>query len=452
MELTHFLRILRRYWLAIVAATLLGALLGYGWTLTQSRIFEAQASGFVTTGSGSNLALAAQGDAYATSRASSYVAIGKTRPVAESARARLGSDASADTLSARVTVSNPTGTALIQVSATGGTAEDAQDLANAWIAGMSEQVDVIENAGDQSDSAVTKLMAFESAELPGAPIFPNVRMSIAIGALGGIVLGLVYALIRSVLDRRIRNPKQIEETFDLPVVGTIPLDRRFSDSVRIVPGTESDAAATGNNGVREAMRELRTNLEFMDIDSPPRIILVTSPLPGDGKSTIIANLAVTIAARGQRVIVVDGDLRRPTVAKAFGLVEGVGLTDVLVGRAEIEDVIQPWGSGGKLSVLAAGSAAPNPSELVGSRIMQILLEELAREYIVLVDAPPLIPVTDAAILAARADGALLVASAGRTTFEAVDKSLANLTRVGAHPLGVILNRMTRTGSDGAYYG
>ncbi|NQX30076.1 polysaccharide biosynthesis tyrosine autokinase [Microbacteriaceae bacterium VKM Ac-2854] len=452
MDLSTVLRILRRYWLPIVAATLIGVVVGYGWTLTQSRVYEAEASGFVTTGAGSNLALAAQGDAYATSRASSYVAIGKTRPVAESARDVLGTEAAPDALSARVTVTNPSGTALIRITATGPSAADAQALADAWITGMSEQVDVIENAGSGSNTAVTKLLAFEAAELPRAPVFPNVRLALALGGLVGVVIGLIYAFVRSVLDRRIRSAKQIEETFDLAVVGTIPVDKRLTDSVRLaaVPGAGDPSAR--DNGVGEAMRELRTNLEFMDIDSPPRVIVVTSPLPGDGKSTVTANLAVTIAASGQRVIVVDGDLRRPTVAKAFGLVGGIGLTDVLVGRAEIDDVMQPWGTDGNLFVLGAGSPAPNPSELLGSKIMQILLEELAREFIVLVDAPPLIPVTDAAILAAHADGALLVAGAGRSTFEAVEKSLANLARVGAHPLGVILNRMSRAGADGAYYG
>jgi capsular exopolysaccharide synthesis family protein len=188
----------------------------------------------------------------------------------------------------------------------------------------------------------------------------------------------------------------------------------------------------------------------MDVDNPPRVIVVTSPLPGDGKSTTIANLAIALAASGQQVILVDADLRRPTVHKTFNLVGGAGLTDVLAGRSAIADVLQPWGTSGRLAILASGKIPPNPSELLGSERMHSLLAQLSKHAIVLIDAPPLIPVTDAAILTHNTDGALLVGSVGKTTYEGLNKALQNLQKASARPLGIILNRVPRRGGGYGY--
>src|SRR5690606_20897519 len=147
-------------------------------------------------------------------------------------------------------------------------------------------------------------------------------------------------------------------------------------------------------------------------------------IPGEGKSFIAANLAATLAATGEDVVLVDADLRRPMIAETFGLVGSVGLTDVLAGRAQITDVLQPVGDAGHLFVLAAGSIPPNPSEILGSRAMQALLKELSQHAVVLVDTPPLLPVTDAALLAAQADGAMIVTTAGRSTLDMLGESLA----------------------------
>jgi capsular exopolysaccharide synthesis family protein len=190
----------------------------------------------------------------------------------------------------------------------------------------------------------------------------------------------------------------------------------------------------------------------MNVDKPPRVIVVTSPLPGDGKSTTVANLAIAISAGGQQVVLIDADLRRPTVAKTFNLVGGAGLTDVLAGRSNVADVLQPWGASGKLLILAAGQIPPNPSELLGSERMHELVASLAEHAIVLIDAPPLLPVTDAAILTHNTDGALIVASVGKTTIDALTKALSNVERANGTVLGIILNRVPRKGAGSSYYG
>lgn len=189
----------------------------------------------------------------------------------------------------------------------------------------------------------------------------------------------------------------------------------------------------------------------MNIDSPPRVLVVTSPLPGDGKSTTAANLAMAIAASGEVVYLVDGDLRRSTVAGTFGLPNQGGLTDVLVGAASLTEVVHSIGAAGRLRVLTAGSVAPNPTELLGSQRMGAVLREMVAEGIVLIDAPPLLPVTDGAVLAASSDGAVLVASANRTTYEQLQTALEHLGRVSSTPLGIILNRVPRRRGDAMGY-
>lgn len=202
----------------------------------------------------------------------------------------------------------------------------------------------------------------------------------------------------------------------------------------------------------EAFRKLRTNLAFMDVDHPPRVIVMTSPQSGDGKSTLAANLAVAIAASDQAVVLIDADLRRPSVAESFGLVEGAGLTDVLIGRATFEDVAQRSARHPDLQVLAAGGIPPNPSEMVGSRAMRTLLAKLAEDHIVIVDAPPLLPVTDAALLTASADGALIVILAGKTLDTDLQSAVRHLDAVNGRALGVILNKVSSRDSASGYYG
>ena len=202
----------------------------------------------------------------------------------------------------------------------------------------------------------------------------------------------------------------------------------------------------------EAFRKLRTNLQFMDVDNPPRVIVVTSPHQGDGKSTIAANLAASIAAGGQPTTLLDGDLRRPTVAESFGLVEGAGLTDVLVGRVEVEEMLQNHPDHPALQVLAAGGIPPNPSELLGSQAMRRTLRELAQNTVVVIDAPPLLPVTDAAVLTAISDGAFVVVSSGKTLDSDLGAALGHLEAVHGRALGVIINRVKRGDVSSGYYG
>ena len=179
--------------------------------------------------------------------------------------------------------------------------------------------------------------------------------------------------------------------------------------------------------------------------------MVSSPNPDDGKSTVAANIAASVALSGEKTLLVDADLRRPSIATGFGLLDGAGLAEVLAHRVDLADVLQDAPETPNLSVLAAGLTPPNPSEMLGSKAMKTLLDDLAKEYFVVIDAPPLLPVTDAAILGTQVDGVVVVICAGKTLDHQLETSLRSLHEVHADVLGVVMNKLSQRDMQ-SYYG
>lgn len=461
MTFEEYLRILRRHWFGVVALTLVGMLLAALVSFLMPRVYQADASGFVTAKSDGNAGLASVVDTYAKSRAKSYVELAKNRSVADRVIENLQLDTSSQALVGRISATVPQETVTLRISAEAPTAQGAQDLANAWIVALAEEINELESSSVVDDGAdgeptiggpAVGLVPQESAVLPSSPTSPNVRLNLLIGLLAGLALGVGYALMRNVFDKRIRSAEVVERQFGVPVVGTLPIDVKLSKlEGRLIPTTSMNAK-NSHLQFAEALRELRTNIQFINVDNPPKIMVMTSPVPQDGKSTVAANLALTIAEAGQRVILVDADLRRPTVAKTFGISGKVGATDVIVGKVPITQVLQRSVLHKNLYVLPAGTIPPNPSELVGSQAFYDLLHQLADHAVVIVDAPPLLPVTDSAILAARNDGAFVVISAGKTQIDELRKALSNIEKVSGKTLGVIINRVPVKGADRGSYG
>ena len=208
---------------------------------------------------------------------------------------------------------------------------------------------------------------------------------------------------------------------------------------------------TDDHIAQESIRQLRTNLRFVNVDTPPRSFIVTSAVPGEGKSTVSLSLARSLADAGSPVILIDADLRRPTVAKKLKLDAKVGLTQVLAGQVEIANAVHQLGDS-NLFVLPAGRIPPNPSELLGSDKMRQLIKELSEEFIVVVDVPPLLPVTDASLLSHSVDGVILVGSIGRSHREQMAEASSILKKVNANLFGLVLNRAPRKGLGNSYYG
>ena len=310
-------------------------------------------------------------------------------------------------------MNQPLDTVLIKISARAATPRDAQQLADAWVAALKRQVDAVENpSGDRTQSL--RIVPIESAALPTAPVSPNTQRNLALGFVLGLMLGMGYALLRSQLDRRVREADVIERDFGVTVAGAIPeTSALVHKKDGLVPLVMTGARANDPVHSAEAFLKLRTNLQFMDIDNPPRVIVVTSLLPGDGKSTIAVNLAAALSMSDRRVVLIDGDLRRPVRPRASASSRASASPTCSSGRWS-STRSQPAGGLPNLRVLAAGRIPPNPSEMLGSQAMRRLLQRLAADHTVIVDAPPLLPVTDAAVLTASADGALVVVSAGQT--------------------------------------
>jgi non-specific protein-tyrosine kinase len=253
-------------------------------------------------------------------------------------------------------------------------------------------------------------------------------------------------VVLEALDNTVKVPEDAQRVTGRPVVGVIAFDPDAKSNPLIVTQHPHSTRA-------EAFRQLRTNLQFVDIDTELRSLVVTSSVPNEGKTTTVCNLAITLSQTGTRVLLIEADLRRPRLAQYLGLDGSVGLTSVLVGTASVTDAVQRWG-GSALDVLASGPLPPNPSELLASKAMADLLRRLEGNYdLVLLDAPPLLPVTDAAVVAAQTSGALLIARYGSTKRDQLARSAESLLEgVGARILGTVINMTPKRGPDSYYYG
>ena len=233
---------------------------------------------------------------------------------------------------------------------------------------------------------------------PAGPVVAQRRRNIALGIAFGLLLGIAFALLRNFLDTKVRGEQEVRALTDSPVLGSIALDDQLArHSVFVADQPQSRSA--------EAIRRLRTNLQFVGNGNDSKAVVVTSAVAGEGKSTTTINLGASLADAGARVVVVDANLRRPSIASFTGDDDGAGLSTVLIGQAQLDDVIRPWRDT-SLAVLPSGPVPPNPSELLGSAAMWELLTKLTASYdVVLLDTPPLLPVTDATILTTMVGGA-----------------------------------------------
>ena len=293
----------------------------------------------------------------------------------------------------------------------------------------------------------------DSATTPNYAISPNRRRALLTAVIFGLALGLGAAMLLDRLDNSVRSPDEITRLFDVTVLGLIP--RIKLSDVNADPSTTTAmnrlvTHADPRSPVAEAYRSLRTNLAFARGRQDLKTLVLTSPGPADGKSTTIANLAITFAQQGQRTLIIDADLRRAVLDKTFSVPRSPGLTDVLVGSVALENAVHET-TIPNLFVLGSGQFPPNPSELLGSEAMQAMIEETKKQFdVALFDTPPLLAVTDAAVLSTRVDGTMLVVRMGSTAREAVRRALHALRAVHGRILGVVLNDVDfRAGS---YYG
>ncbi|MEW1954948.1 polysaccharide biosynthesis tyrosine autokinase [Terrabacter sp. NPDC080008] len=442
MELQDYLNVIRKRWMIIAAVALVTLGLAAAYTALSPRAYSSSTRFFVNTTRDDTTSSLQQGNTFTQARVKTYAQVLQDPAVLQPVMKAAGVSGTTDQLAARITSSIPLDTSLIDVTVTDASPKQAQRIAAAIGDVFPQYISKIE-AQSSKQSPVT-LSVTRPATLEPSPVSPKPTRNLALGLVLGLLLGFGVALLRDVLDKSVKSQRDLEAVTDRTILGGIAYDNDASAHPLIVQVDPRSQRA-------EAFRSLRTNLQFVDVANPPKSIVVTSSLPGEGKSTTTANLALSLAETGLKVVVIEGDLRRPRLLDYLGFEGSVGLTDVLVGRVDVDDVLQPFGRTG-LRLLGAGPIPPNPSELLGSANMEQLIEDLTERFdYVLIDAPPLLPVTDAAVLSTIVDGAIVVVGAGVVQREHVRHALESLEAVNGSVLGLILNRV-KAKEGGAGYG
>lgn len=446
MELRDYVRILHKSWVLILVSTLLGIAIAAAYSLTVTPRYQSTTQLYVSVRTeGAATGDLVQGTTFARQVVASYVDIVNTAIVLDPVIEELDIDVTSSQLARQVTASSPLNTVLIDITVTDKDPERAAAVADAVAASFTRTVqDNLEKPSGENPSPV-QITTVQPAVVPTSPASPNVPLNLVLGALIGLALGVGAAVLRTVLDTRIHSLHDIEHVTDRPLLGGIALDPDAKKRPLIVH-------ADPRNPRAESFRTLRTNLQFLTVEGGPASFVISSAGPGEGKSTTTANLAISLAETGARVVLVDGDLRIPKVAEYLGIEGGVGLTDVLIGRAELADVLQRWGRN-QLFVLPAGRIPPNPSELLGSTSMDNTLAALTEHFdYVLIDAPPLLLVTDAAVIGKKTSGAILVAASGATKKPELAGAVRSLETAGVNLLGVIVTMLPTKGPDSYGYG
>ncbi|MBA3841505.1 MAG: polysaccharide biosynthesis tyrosine autokinase [Actinobacteria bacterium] len=438
MTLHDYLRVLREQWIVVMIATALGVGGAAGVYFFRSPEYTAKLTMYVSTQGADTTQAAFQGAQLSQDRVASYTELLTSSRVTTDVIAKLGLPETTDELAKKMTATSKLDSVLIDVTVTDPDPRRATEILNAVGQVFPDLVNELERPTIPDATSAVAVRVVQPAQLPDNPSSTGLSVTLTMGLLAGLAIGLCGALIRSAVDVSVKAPEQLRDAVGVANLGTIAFDSHVPSRPLIVHEKPQSPRS-------EAFRQLRTNLQFVDVDNPRKVIIVTSSMPGEGKTTTIVNLAITLASAGARVLLIEADLRRPKVADLLGLERTIGLTNVLSGRMHAAQVIQPWGEGA-LDVIASGPLPPNPSELLSSRHMGELLSELRNQYdVVLIDSPPLLPVTDAAAIAPVTDGAILVCRFKKTTCAQVAAAAAAVSAVSASLLGTVFTMVPSSG-------
>ena len=446
MELVAYWRLLVQSRRLIVASTLIGAVLSFFVTFSMTPIYKASAQLFVSTpASAVDISALLTGSSFSQQRVKSYAQIINSpvnlEPVVKDLKLKM----SAEDLSKNITASAPLDTVLISLTVTDTNPKRAARIANAVAQQFGITVKSLELQEIDTESPI-KVSIAKFAVPPTAPASPKKSINYALGLMLGFGLGFGIASLRKLLDNTVKNE---DDLGDIPLLAAIGFDLN-ADEKPLITQIGRYAART------EAFRTLRTNLKHANPGVNPQSIVITSALPNEGKSTSAINIAISLTQSGERVLLVEADLRRPKIpiylefaSKVIGLSELLSsptkLTWPIVKKhmrkhPEIE-----------LQVLTSGRIPPNPAELLESGRFRELMTILKAKFdYIIIDCPPLLPITDAAIVAAQTDGAILVSHAGTTKIPHYQGARDAIRGVGALVLGVILNKIPEEAMEYEY--
>lgn len=412
----------------ILLFVLLSGVIGCGFVALKKPVYTARATAYVTidlSGSDNKTAVGTINSAssLAIQKSKSYISLFSDKSTALSVKEKLQLEEPVDLLSTSITAVNTKDAPSIQISVRSSSPDLSQKIADTAAQVVGERVQQLEGK-----NSPINLKLLSPASLSSPVKYPNAFKVVILSVLIGLLVGLVAAYARQKVGSRLRRPAEVSSITNLPVIGRIPSSDCLAQS------------EVSDGLVYEHVRKIRTALNYVAIDKGLSTVLVTSSRPDEGKSTIAAALARTISLSDKKVILVEGDLRCPTLAAKFGISTEIGLSQVLSGAVAIEDALQETDIP-NLLVLTAGEVVPNPSELLGSKRMKQLLSTLASEYFVVIDSPPVLPVTDAVVLSEFADVVIVVVGMGRVREDELSFSLEALRSQGATVAGLVLNHL-----------
>lgn len=427
MSLNDYRQLLGKWW--ITAGLLLGMLGGLLFALTSVPSYVATTTlYFAAIEGGGEPGQAYQGALLAEQKARAYAQLIVSDRVLDEVTFDTGGPVAASAITVQSTAGNPT----LTVKVADPSPQRAAMVANALADKTADLVSDLERPRDPILSTVVTLRVVAPADVPTTPSSPNLKVDVLVGAVIGAVLGLSAALIRRSLDRSVRTREELEKLTSLPMLGTVPYDKPSRRTPSLI-------TARPRGQVAEAVRQLRVNLRSAGMGSSCTSLLVTSAVAGEGKTSLVCNLAAAFGLEGDRVLLIDADLRRPSVGNYLGMNPTSGLSTVLLGECQPDDAVESWGDG-LFDVLTSGPIPENPSELLGSKRTSLMLTEFASRYdVVLIDSPALLPVADGSVLARACDAALLVVRYGKTPAPEVTDALAALRAVSARVLGCAIS-------------
>lgn len=444
MELADYVTVLRKYWRSVTAVALIAVVVAALFSLLTRPTYTSVSTLFFSIKSASNVGELNAGSTYVEGQVQSFAKVAASPIVLQPVIDALGLGVTPEHLAKSITTTVPTRTATLDIAVVDRSPERSARITAAISDRLIAAVRELSPPGADGTEPVLATV-IRPATVPAKPTSPRVAQNLGLGLLLGLMFGAGQAVLRSMLDQRIATERDIAQVTQLPVLGAIVASEDDGHSPPLVMNGDPQSLRA------EAYRRLRTNLHFLGIGEGERVFLVTSSTSGEGKTTTSINLASTLAAAGERVLLIDADLRRPTVARSLMLEGSVGLSSVLIGEASLDEVVQPVGTSG-LEVLASGPIPPNPAELLGFADMARLLEDAKQRYdAVIIDSPPLLPVTDAAVLSQAVSGTLVVAASGGVKAPELARSLGSLEQLDARVLGVVLNRVRAQSSEQESY-
>lgn len=441
-SLAPYVRPLRERWLVIAGTLIVVLVAATAYGMLRPAHYTATLQTYVSAQTGDNPELAYMGAQLSEQRVKSYTEFAQSDTVLDPVIRQLALPMSTQQLAREVTATSSVDSVVIDIHVTDSSPERAAAIANAVGQTLSQLVGQLEKPPTGTQPPAVSLRIVQPAPVPVTPSNTSVAVLLVYGLLAGLSIGGGLALLVHALDNRVKTGAQLTATTSAPLLGMITRD----DSLQQRPLLPLDRPGIP---LAEAFRQLRTNLQYVTTGRGGKVLLVTSSLGGEGKTTTVLNLAQTLATAGHRVLVVDADLRRPQVGEVVGADPAVGLTSILSERCDLASAVQHCAV--PFDVLPAGPIPPNPSELLGSEIMYSALAQTRLSYdVVLVDAPPVLPVTDPVVLAPATDGVILLCRHSSTTVPQLQQASEALSAGGADVRGCVLTVAPSQDSGHAY--